>query len=179
MKTISRRAAEARRGERKRASLRLCVFAGVAIATAAGGADLARVDALLVQAQALVTAARTELATTNPTNGTNDAPVTGRIDLTTFAWAGGKTAEPAGLPGGARYGEGVASGKRTCQWHFGTWILHAVMTSGTKTATGRTVAWYHFTRSPEPYSGLSSYKWTNTHRDSDAGGVWYRWAGAK
>lgn len=98
-----------------------------------------------------------------------------QIDLAAFRWAGKKTADPTGLPAGARYGEGIEGGKRTCQWHYGTWILHAVFAANAKTATGTTVKWYHFTRNPKPHPMISAYKWTNTHQSEG----WYRWVGAK
>ena len=175
MKTISRRDAETRRPTIS-AALRLCGI--LFLAGAAEAADLARVDALLVQAQALLGAAREELQTTNPTNDTN-ADATSAIRLESFAWSGKKTSDPAGLPSGARYGEGVEGGKRFCQWSWPTLILHAVMPAATTSATGKSVAWYHFTRTATPFPALSSYSWRNTHRDSDAGGVWYRWAGGR
>lgn len=147
----------------------------------AHAADLARVDALLVQAQALLNAARTEL-TTNPTNDTNPE-ASGRIDLATFAWAGKKTCDPVGIPPGAKYGEGVEGGKRCCQWAYSDFVLHAWFPAGTKAITGTTPAcrWYHFTTTPQPHPGLASWKWQNTHQTKDAktGVLWYRWVGAK
>lgn len=168
MKTVSRPDAKT---PRPFGALRLCVSLFL-VSGAARAADLARVDALLVQAQALLNAARTELAAAPDET---PPPVTGRIDLASFAWAGKKTADPTGLPAGARYGEGVEGGKRFCQWTWPEMILHAVMPAGTKSATGKTVTWYHFTRTAAPFSGLSAYHWRNTHQSEG----WYRWAGAK
>lgn len=155
------------------APLRLCVmsllFAGFALA-----GDVGRADKLLVQAAALIEAARAELASANPPD---DPPEYSAIGLESFAWAGRKSADPAGLPAGAKYGEGVENGKRTCQWHYGDWILHAVFSASAKTANGSTVRWYHFTTNGQPSPLLSAYKWKHTHTASEGGVTWYRYAG--
>lgn len=100
-----------------------------------------------------------------------------QIDLAAFRWAGKKTADPTGLPAGARYGEGEKSGKRTCQWKWPAFILHAVFPTSVKSATAATAAWYHFTTNGQPSPLLSAYKWKHTHTASEGGVTWYRYAG--
>lgn len=150
--------------------------------TAAGSLQI---SALVQSAQAHLAAADATLSEVrkrieNPPDQGNEgepAPVAGSIDLATFAWAGSKTSDPVGLPAGAKYGEGVEGGKRFCQWKWSDLILHAVMPAATRTATGGTVRWYHFTAGPggEPDARLAAYRWTAGAVATDKTGTWRKW----
>ena len=148
-----------------------------------GADDTTTAKALLQQAIVLNQSAiqRTQeaiAALDETTTPVTNAPSVG-IDLAAFKWANGKkVADPTSLPSGAKYGEGVESGRRTCQWHYDSWILHAVFSASASSAAS--AKWYHFTRTATPYPALSQYGWTNTHQTPDASGkVWYRWARTK
>lgn len=107
------------------------------------------------------------------------AAQTSLVRLETFSWVGGKRADPTGLPAGARYGEGVASGLRTCQWKWPSLILHACLPASATSATGTTVRWYHFTTNGQPHPTLGAYRWVNTHQAPEGGVIWYRWVPGK
>lgn len=150
-------------------------------------ADDATAKALLQQAITLNESAaqrtREALAaldeTPAPPQPTN---TTGQINLAAFGWAKTIAAHPIGLPKGMTYGEGIENGKRCCQWHSATFILHAWFPASATSVNGSSpgVKWYHFTvDSPTPHPWLSQYGWANTAQTPSGGKVYYKWTRTK
>lgn len=159
--------------------------AGSAQDVPAARAALLRADTHIQMAKNEIMVARLAIADEatpdpiDPIDPPTPPPAAG-INLATFAWAGKKAADPAGISAGAKYGEGVEGGRRICQWWYPTFILHAHIIPSTRTsANGSNVVWYHFTTDGKVHPGLVGYGWQNTHQTPSGGVVWYRWARTK
>lgn len=107
--------------------------------------------------------------------GTTVGAVAGGSGLGAFRWAGRKLSDPAGLPGGMRYGEGVEGGLRYCQWSSGGLIVHAVFSASASAVNGNSCRWYHFTTNGRPYPSLAGYGWTLTSAQRAGAVTWYRY----
>lgn len=107
--------------------------------------------------------------------GVVQVAVSGGSGLGAFRWAGRKLSDPAGLPGGMRYGEGIEGGLRYCQWSSGGLIVHAVFSSSATAANGNSVRWYHFTTNGRPYPSLAGYGWTLSSSARAGAVTWYRY----
>lgn len=164
--------------------LAMLMAAALALAVGTGrAADPAQLDALVQAAEAHLAAAAAELSEVRKRLADElplpEPDAAELVDLKAFAWAKTKKADPTGLPAGAKYGEGVAGGQRTCQWKWPDLILHAVIPATATAANGATARWYHFTTNGRPHPALAAYSWKNTHQQAEGGVVWYRWAGSK
>ena len=120
------------------------------------------------------TAAFTLTTGTTGGGGTTVIP-SGGSGLGAFVWAGRKLADPQGIPGGARYGEGVESGLRYCQWSWSGLILHACFSASATAVNGNGARWYHFTTNGRVYPSLAGYRWTLTSSARQGTVTWYRW----